>query len=205
MPLELGAIPANARNPKQIQAHKELYDRTQDVVRVHNPTSEDFIVHNDRRFSNERYLIPASTRDIGFGKGNNDVPRFIALRYVDKMGIERINVLIKKDWDVKKMKFRLEERGQMEERLALRTNDPEMWKNVVKELWIGVVKMYQSEMIEEPVAPETRREFGSIAEETLNALGMVDTEIGVPDGTPPILETPATVDQNKENLINQIS
>ena len=183
MAFDLEAIPAESRNRASIEAHVEIYNRTQDTIRVHNPTDTDFIVHNDRRFSNEVYSIPNKNKDIGFGKGNNDVPRFIARRFVDKLGMELINQKIKEDWDKKKKEFRLEERGVMEERLALRSNDPKLWDEVTKQLWVGVTKRYQSGVIEdiEPVAP--KKTFTSQAEAALDRLEMADAEIGVPQDT----------------------
>lgn len=188
MSFDMGPIPAASRSRKAIAAHLELYNRTQDVVRVHNPTDEDFIVHNDRRFSNEMYSIPNVNKDIGFGKGNNDVPRFIGMRFVDKLGMEMIAKLIKDDWDKKKGKFRLEEQGQMEERLALKSTDLKLWEDVTKKLWLGVVKRYQGEMIEDPEPIAPRKEYGSAAEEALDRLEMQDAEIGLPQGQPAALQ-----------------
>lgn len=180
MAFDMNAIPANNRNKQSIAAHLEIYERTQDIIRVHNPTDKDFIVYNDRRFANERYVIPNSNKDIGFGKGNNDVLRFIAQRFVDKLGMEMISKIITDDWEKKKLKFRIEERGQMEERLALKSSDPKLWEDITKKLWIGVVKRYQGEMIEEPEAKAPRKEYSSSAEEALDRLGMVDMEIERP-------------------------
>ena len=174
---DLNSIPAQHRNKASIQAHLSIYERTQDIIRVHNPTENDFIVYNDKHFANEKYVIPAVTKNIGYGAGNNDVLRFIAQRFVDKLGMEIISKKIAEDWDKKKLKFRIEERGQMEERLALRSSDPKMWEDVTKQLWIGVVKRYQSEMIEEPEAKAPRKDYSSHAEETLDRLGMNDIEI----------------------------
>lgn len=179
MTFDIGAIPPNNRSKQAIAAHLELYNRTQDVVRVHNPTDNDFIVYNDRRFANERYVIPSKDKDIGYGKGNNDVPQFIAVRYLDKMGMELISVMIKEDWDKKKGKFRLEEQGVMEERLALRSNDPKLWDKVTPLLWKGIIKRFQGDLIEEPEAKTPHREYGSMAEESLARLKMDDADMGV--------------------------
>jgi len=185
MAFTIDQIPPQSRNKASIAAHKELYDRTQDIIRVHNPTENDFIVYNDRHFANERYVIPASTKDIGYGRGNNDVLRFIAQRFVDKLGMEMISKIIKEDWDKKKGKFRLEEQGVMEERLALRSNDPKLWEDIIKKLWVGVVKRYQGDMIEEPEERAPRKEFTSSAEEALDRLGIVDMEIEQPQAGQP--------------------
>lgn len=180
MGFDINAIPGASRNRTSIAAHVEIYNRTQDVIRVHNPTSSDFIVYNDRRFANERYVIPNKDKDIGYGKGNNDVLRFIAQRFVDKLGMEMISKIIADDWDKKKLKFRIEERGQMEERLALKSSDPKLWEDITKKLWIGVVKRYQGDMIEEPEERKPRKEYSSSSEEALDRLGMVDMEIERP-------------------------
>lgn len=179
MAFDINVIPPDSRNKASVSAHLEMYARTQDIIRVHNPTDEDFIVYNDRKVSNERYVIPNNSKNIGYGEGNNDVPRYIALRFVDKLGMEIINKKIQEDWSKKKGKFRLEEQGQMEERLALKSSDPKLWDEVTKELWIGVVKRYQSDMLDVPEQREERKEYGSTAEETLDRLGLVDSEIGV--------------------------
>jgi hypothetical protein len=180
MAFDLNSVPPNARSKQSIAAHLEIYERTQDVIRVHNPTDKDFIVYNDRRFANERYVIPNKDKDIGYGKGNNDVLRFIAQRFVDKLGNEMIAKIIADDWAKKKGKFRLEEQGQMEERLALRSSDPKLWEDITKKLWIGVVKRYQGEMIDEPEAKGPRKEYTSSSEEALDRLGMTDMEIEAP-------------------------
>ena len=201
MAFDLNAIPPNARNKQSIAAHLEIYSRTQDIIRVHNPTDKDFIVYNDRRFANERYVIPNKDKDIGYGKGNNDVLRFIALRFVDKLGMEMISKKIADDWEKKKLKFRIEERGMMEERLALRSSDPKMWEDVTKKLWIGVVKRYQSDTIEEPEERKPRKDYSSAAEETLDRLEMQDVEIEQPQTD----QSKSDVDIKKESFVESIT
>jgi len=202
MTFDLNAVPPNARSKAQIDAHREIYARTQDVCRVHNPTETDYVIHNDRRFANEKYLVPNINKDIGFGKGNNDVPRFIAKRYIENMGMEIINKKIKEDWDVKKLAFRLEERGQMEERLALRSNDPKLWNEITPKLFLGVVKRYQEEIMEEPEQKPQRKEYASPADEAMDRLGINDMEIGVSSSTP--AEAQPDINQAQNNFINQI-
>lgn len=193
---DINVIPPSNRNKAAIAAHLELYNRSMDTVRVHNPSDTDFIVHNDKRVSNEKYVIPAQTKDIGYGKGNNDVPRFIAKRYLDTMGIEMINVKIKEDWLKKKGKFRLEEQGMMEERLALRSSDPKLWDEITPKLWVKVVKRYQEETYDEPEPIEARKEYSSPADEALDRLGLTDSDIDT-------LDTNTETDK-KDEFINQV-
>jgi hypothetical protein len=189
MPLNLSGIPN--RSPESLAYHTELYKRSLDTWRVHNPTDKDYIVYNDRRVTNERWIVPAQTKDIGKGKGNQDVPMFIMRRYLNQMGNELIQEKIRQDWDTKKENYRLEERGMMEERFALRSNDPKLWDDVTPLLVKGIVSRYGGEDIfEEPESSKPENHGKSMAEQALDRLGLEDTELNTA--------------QSKEDLIEQI-
>ena len=90
----------------------------------------------------------------------------------------------------------------MEERLALRSSDPKMWEDVTKQLWIGVVKRYQSDMIEEPEAKAPRKDYSSAADEAIDRLGLMDMEIERPLEK----DNPQTqVDTKKQDFANSIT
>lgn len=187
-------IPPESRNPKHIAEHVELYKRTMDTFRVHNPTDEDCIVWNDRLVTGERWVIPSSKRDVGVGKGNLDVPRYIMMRYLETMGTKMIQEKSKKEWDKLKVKYRREEWGQYEERLAIRTNDPKEWDLITPKLVLRMVSRYQEEMFD-AVEPEKPKEpTYSPAEASLQRLDMIDNEIGIQD---------APTDDAVEDFINQ--
>lgn len=199
---DMNVIPPENRNKAQVAAHLEIWRRSQDICRVHNPTDEDFVVYNDRQVTNERWVIPAQTKDIGPGKGNKDVPRYIAERYLDKMGGKLIQEKSKAHWEIEKTKYRLEERGQMEERLAIRVTDKREWDIITPMLFLGVVKRYEDtqDYVPEPPSEPKKPTFSS-ASSALDRLGLADAEVGF--NSQDELEDSGPEDA-KTNLINQI-
>lgn len=67
--------------PEQTATKKELERMSQDSVRVYNPTDKDFIT----RFDGNRFVVPAKSRDIGYGLGQAVHPRYVALKYAKEM------------------------------------------------------------------------------------------------------------------------
>lgn len=198
MVFDINAVPPVDRNPKNMAAHLEMYRRSQDTCRVHNPTDEDFTIYNDRMVSNEQYTIPNKNRDIGRGPGNIDVPRYIAMSYVEKMGIRIISEISKKDWDEKKKQYRQDEWGEKEERLAIRLNDTRQWEKITPILFKGVVSRYQDNIQDIQNTTEPAKRYNSLAEEMLDKLNLGDQEIG-------IQQAPEDIEQKKQNLINQLT
>lgn len=191
---DINAIPPSNRSKEQVQAHLEIYKKTQDIVRVHNPTQEDFIVYNDRMVTNEQWLIPNKDRDMGKGKGNVDVPRYIALRYLNQMGTKLIGEKSKREWDKIKGQYRADERGQMEGRLAIRLNDKKEWEKITPKLWLGVVKKFQEGNISVMQEVEPKKQTFSRGEAALEELDIIDRELETGD-----------VEQSKNEFINKIT
>lgn len=176
MAFDLNAVPPGDRSPAQMTAHLEMYKRSMDTIRVHNPTDEDYIVYNDRKVTNEQYVIPNKNRDVGYGKGNMHVFRYIADRYVNKMGTKMIMQIAKEDWDKQKLKYRREEWGTYEERLAIKPNDPKQWEKIAPQLFLGVVSRYQMNE-PEPLEQTPEKSYNSRAEAALERLGIADQQI----------------------------
>lgn len=180
MPFNLNSVPAEGRTPELIKAHLDLYNKSQDICLVQNPDVEDFTFFYNRRFNPNPYVIPGKNKDIGFGPGRLEIRRYLAMIYVEKKGELMIKAISKADWDKKKENYRLEERGQMEERLALRTNNQELWKAITPKLFIGVVRRSTEEigtgefMEEKPIDPNL-----SNAEQVMEQLGLTDKELNL--------------------------
>lgn len=194
MPFNINVIPPDQRSPAHIAQHVEFYKRSMDTCRVHNPTDEDFVVYHDRNFSNEQWIVSSKNKDKGKGKGNADVPRYIAYRFLRQMGGKLIQEKSKREWDKIKGKYRREEWGMYEERLAIKTSDQSQWDEIIPKLFLGVVSRYQMNEPEEPERQEVKKTF-SKAEAALENLGITDMEIG--------LNSDQT-QQAKEDLINQV-
>jgi len=179
MSFNITNIPPEGRTKSHIAAHMEMYTRTQDIIRVHNPSDEDFIINNDRMVTNESWVIPNKNKDLGKGKGNFDVPRYIAIMYLNRMGTQMISEVSAIKWEEIKKNYRADERGTMEERLAIRTNSIPEWKKITPILWKGVVSRYQSGNMEALPPEKDRKKSYSLGEETLDMLDLEDAEIGL--------------------------
>jgi len=80
--------------PEQHRA--ELERRSLDTIRVHNITSREYTVVIDKAIGGRTWTIPIAQRDIGYGRGNNDVPRFIAEKFVKEMVMIKFNEFVEK-------------------------------------------------------------------------------------------------------------
>ena len=203
MPFNLNSVPVEGRTPAQIKAHLDLYNRSQDICLVHNPDDTEYTFFYNRRFNPNPYIVRAKDKDIGFGPGNLQIRRYLAKIYVEKKGEQMINAISKADWDEKKLNYRLEERGQMEERLALRTNNKELWRKITPKLFLGVVSRTEEELGTGTVEPEKQVDNTmSNAAQIMEELGLNDKEISQAH------EAQQTEisdeDQRKQDLINAI-
>jgi len=128
--------------------------RSLDIIKVHNTTSEDFVMWHDRFGSESRkVMIPKAQKDIGKGKGNNDVPRYIAEIFTKKLIEQEINKEANEQLvAIRKRDRRLArpERLQNEETEVIRTNDVKFWNDMFPKVWLGVVEKYGGDLIDDP-------------------------------------------------------
>lgn len=69
-------------DPSQDAIKREMYRQSEDMIRVFNPTNSDYIVLWDKW----QHIVPAQNKDIGWGKGQKSVKRYIASKYYKEMG-----------------------------------------------------------------------------------------------------------------------
>ena len=170
----------------------EMYKRSLDTVMVHNTTESDFVLVYDKAMTNTKYLVPHRLKDLGHGKGNMMMPRYLAEMYVEKMIVQLISKKAEDLWEKEKTKYRIEERSKFEEKYALRTNNKELWAEYYPKLWLGVVQKYGGDDIQEP---ESSRPVSNknLTQDLQNELGLADKEYQ------------AMVDDAKARLVKGIS
>ena len=146
-----------AKNERIELVKAQLYKEALDTVEVINITDQDFVIHNDKmRPTHTKWIIPNKNKDLGKGKGKQHVPAFIGWRYLDLALNKIINNISKSDWDAKKDQYKDAERSSYEERLAIRTNNPKLRKELIPKLWGGVVSRYGGDdIMEEVEQPKT--------------------------------------------------
>lgn len=200
----MNSIPMEGRTKEQIQAHMDLYNESQDVWLIHNPDENDYEFYYNRRFEPTPYIVPNCNKDVGFGKGNLEIRFYLAKVYVEKKGEQMILAISKADWDEKKLAYRLEERGQMEERLALRVTNKELWRRITPKLIIGRVRRNMegagmgTVITEKPIDTSL-----SNVEQIMESLGLKDKDISSAHDSQQ--QDISEEDKKKQDLINSIT
>lgn len=126
--------------------HREMRRRSNDIIRVKNPTSNDFFVDWDHFI----HKIPANS--------TADVPRYIATKYCRDMKDHLINMenetKHKAIMDDRKLKGFPDYKSKWEENQETymgpeytRTNDYKVSTKIYDELWIGVVYEFGKDVV----------------------------------------------------------
>ncbi len=194
-------MPPQQRDAKHRQAHLEMLYQSLDTVAVYNPTDNDFRVTYDAAVSGEAYVVPNKNRDIGYGKGILHCKRYVARLYVNRMGKLLIRKKSQVEWSKQKSKYRLDEQGQYEERLALRVTDSKAWEDILPKIFLGVVEKYRPGVESLPVK-ERRTKRDITLDDTLDRIGLYDKKIEQEDIDLEPIDQNGELGDEKERLIN---
>ena len=154
---------------------KEKTARSLDTICVHNPTDQDVVFWSDKYGpSASKTIIPASTKDIGFGKGNAHIPRYKAERYTEDAIIKIINSISDAKWakDSKVYRTRDEKLAHAESE-QIRTTDAKLWEEYFPKIWLGVVEKFGNLDLPEP-SDERPVDTGSAFGDVLKRTGLAD-------------------------------
>lgn len=128
---------------KSEQYQRKQYQRSLDTIRVHNLRATDFVFWFDRYGPQaKQYVIPNRQKDIGFGKGNQHLPRYAAELYTRKIIQKTIIEKSEREWDKEKKNYRKDEWHKEEGKQAIRFNNKHEWKELFPKIWLGVVERY---------------------------------------------------------------
>ena len=196
---DVRVIPPSSRSSGALAQHRELWRERNDIWRVYNPTNKDYVIWFDHNPNgqNEKYVIPSKDKDIGHGKGMQDVPKYCMEYYQTQMGTLLFDELSKANWDKRRLEFREEDRMAMQEKYAMTIkNSGPVWDEIMKTLIKGVVKRWQSDL--EPEELDSTQESSTAlltpGEDAIRRLGLDSV----------ILED-SKVSDAKQDFINQIS
>lgn len=188
-------------SPEQVAQNKvgdaykrELERHSKDIVMVHNPLDKDYTCIWDKF----KHVIPNCNRDIGFGKGNNELPFYIARKYFNEMK----DLLITTE-NNKTVEQRLEERNkkglpQFETKWheqtvwnnLPRTNDRKIVDSLFEELWLGIVREFGLDMEENKIPMADFKSEEEHMNEMMNKKFMPNTS-SEPLETPIITKKPS--------------
>lgn len=143
------------QSPIEEAWHNEQRRKQYDIIRVNNPTNEDFYVMYD---VNQYQKVPANSKI--------DVPRYIATRYITHMKDRIINAMIadkhQKDMEERDKKGFPGYKSKWEENQETymsssypKTDDPKLMTDVIDGLWVGLVYEFGRDIPPENVNPRS--------------------------------------------------
>lgn len=145
--------------------------RSLDTIAVRNLKDDDIVFWNDKHGANpSKTLIPASSKDIGYGKGIAHIPRYKAEMFTEDQITRKINEISDAKWlkDSKVYRTRDEKLAHAESE-QIRTNDATLWGEYFPKIWLGVVEKAGNLDIPEPQddrPTDTGSAFGDVLQKT---------------------------------------
>lgn len=153
-------------DPRVEMVKSELERRQFDEFMVYNPTETDYVVTWGYASDQTRTVIPNKNKDIGYGKGKNQIFRYLAEKYFKEMKNKLINEM--GDRQVAQELANIREKGGKTptdyEKQELynkvpRTDDEKLTLDIYKNINLGLVKEFGRDLgvVEKSrTAPETR-------------------------------------------------
>lgn len=137
----------------------ELHRRSLDLLVVHNPLKDPYtLIWN----TVERHIIPGSDTDIGYGKGNASLMRFLAEKYMTEMTTfiltkeseEKVKAENRKRESEGKQPMSKHTEGEQVQ-MEPRTDNPEARERTMKKLFVRLDREYAGG-VEELVLPDKK-------------------------------------------------
>lgn len=120
--------------------HNEQRRRSQDMIRVYNPTDEEYILIWD----GVKFRIPAKDKDIGYGKGMRVMQRYLAEKYTKEM-VDKL-IIKKSDDKLQEVKAAMQARGAADVEFnanqqtmhQFRVDDPNLREPLEDQIFLGI-------------------------------------------------------------------
>lgn len=142
--------------------HNEMRRKSQDMIRVFNPTNEDYTLVWDEGGASARFTVPSQYKDLGWGPGMRVMQRYLARKFtkeiVDKM------ILRKQDEKLTQLKDKLEKQGatdiaynanmQLMSDSRLRSDLPSVREPIEDQVWLGTEEEFGVDIDSVPIVEE---------------------------------------------------
>lgn len=206
-----------AQTPEQEAVHREMARVAQDDCMIFNPTDTDFYIEWD----GYKHLVPNKYKDIGFGNGQREVKRYMAIWYCNHMkdqlinerGEKEANELIHKRRGQGKEEFRDKyvENKEVWDKVS-KTNDPQLLAEIMPGLFLGVTREFGTDL---PTVSEGQKiDTETAAEKMIKELstkryqspGRYDASIAPdpePEVSPEAVQSPTK--PSKKKLVSEVT
>jgi hypothetical protein len=188
---------------------REMERTSHDLIRIYNPTDTDFTILWD----GFKHVVPHKDKDIGYGKGQRVVQRYLAIWYLKHM-TDKI-ITDKQDTKLKQLQSKYENAGiedslvkaqlEVERNRGVRTDNPDEVARIGDIIWLGVEEKYgiDMEIEEKPTIGNQLPLHEQIAEKLKDKRVVskfeASTEVSVPK------ESPFPINKNKKKLVEEVA
>ena len=155
-------MPRDITKLKDRELLSELQRRALDLLIVHNPTQEQFVVQWN---TSERHVIPPAGTDQGYGYGNQMVTRYIAEKYMTEMTNKLLTLEVDDEVKGENEKRRRLGRSEMTRyqggeqfQMEGRIDDPVKRKEIMRVLLVRLEREYAGGY-DEAVVPEAKATY----------------------------------------------
>lgn len=165
-------------SPRALALKKELQRRSNDTILVYNPTDTDFRVTWDGL----PFVIPSKNRSIGFGLGQQQLPRYIAMNYIKHMADKVLNDSLDTASETENQKRRDTGRPEMDpferEKFESRykITDPQLRTPIIRELWLGIIREFGMDEVPEVMQGKSA-DHRPMDTQILDEIGILDRRV----------------------------
>lgn len=189
-----------ALSPNEL-LHRELVQKSQDRIAVHNPTQSAFTFVYDRY----RHTVPSRVTDSGFGKGNAIFPRYLANHYIKKMTdamiMEMADTKVKEENERRKSKGVAEMEVWKDQEVfegKYRADNESLREEIFEKLFLGLYEEFSGGDIESDLVESEKKDTRTPEEKFAEKYNKRFT----PDVQP---EPKNDVEKKKNKVISDIS
>ena len=194
----------------EAKIHRELYNRSRDIIAVGNPTEKDFRLVYDQRL----YIIPSKNRDIGFGNGKAQLSQYLAKKYCkemcDKLLTEKAKRLVEEENNKRAQRgasplthFPGDNSEETIESQVM-VNSKEERLPVMRTLWLGLVQKSPDDLVlSEGNKRDTQK---TVDDEVFGELGNVKyNDSATPSNAYVQSQVTSNINAKKEALVESLS
>ena len=155
------------RKKKNEAVRREMERKQNDEILIYNPREEDYQI----KYGGYVHTVPNRDKNVGYGKGCLVVARYLAKHYIKHI----VDLFIIEENERKLAKAKLAYKGahwpEEEQKIALRTDNPELRKQYMTGLWKGIYRKFGLDETATPLVgkPEDKRPLDERLLEELEA------------------------------------
>lgn len=202
----------NKQRVEQEALLREMARLSHDMIMVYNPTDKDYRVEWEGLY----HIVPNRNKDMGFGRGKRELERFLARKFAVGMKDQLINAMgeIKGQEMIEKRRAegkpdfldKYFENREVWDKVP-RTDDPKMMETIFDEIWLGIVRPYGIDEVDDEEKADGRIDPRSVEERLLEKMNRAYVPADEVVASPIVKENvkPIVNKESKDKLVSEVA